>query len=345
MTVQPNLGKGVKDARANPARISVVAPAYNESENLPVLFERVREALEGIDVPFQLLVVENGSTDNSIDVLRDMHERDPRLNYIRLSRNFGHQGALTAGMAVAEGDALISMDADLQHPPEVLPEMIAKWREGYDVVIAVANTNATQSLARRIINRIYYSVITGISGLDLRGGLSDFRLMDGSAALVMKSLPERSRYLRGLARWIGFSQTSISYEIAERFRGESKFSLGQLFRFGVDGALAFSILPLRLFLVLGFFVAGSSLLYACYLVMSKLLSDHFGIGENAVSGFTTLAAGIFFLSGTILMGIGILGEYIGRIYDETKARPSYIVWESSLKDPDPESGSDPREAR
>lgn len=332
MTAQIATGKTTLNRRGDRALISVVAPAYNEEANLRALYEHVRDVCEKSDISFELLIVENGSKDNSLALLRQLREDDQRLNYIRLSRNFGHQGALTAGLATARGDAVITMDADLQHPPDVLPAMIEKWREGFDVVIAVASENTTQSFARRAFNRLYYASIAKMSGLDLRSGSSDFRLMDRAAVDVMNKLPERARYLRGLTRWIGFAQTSITYEIAERFKGESKFSLTQLVRFAVDGALAFSILPLRLFLMLGFFVAGSALTYAFYIVITKILAVTFGIGVDKISGFTTLAVGVFFLGGVILMGIGFLGEYIGRIYDEVKGRPTFIVWESSYDD-------------
>lgn len=332
MITEHNTGKARIEKRHGPRMISVVAPAFNEEDNLRALFDRVKKALDGANTPFELLIIENGSYDGSLALLEQIHTEDPRINYVRLSRNFGHQGALTAGLSFARGDVVITMDADLQHPPEVLPTMVEKWRDGYDVIVASAAENRTQSFARRLINRMYYSGIAAMSGLDLQGGLSDFRLMDRVAVDAMNRLPERARYLRGLARWIGFKQTSITYDIAERHRGKSKFSFGQVFRFGIDGILAFSILPLRLFLLLGFTVASSALSYAVYLVVSKTLSQYWDVGINPVSGFTTLAAGVFFLGGVILMGIGLLGEYIGRIYDETKARPTFIVWESSYQD-------------
>lgn len=331
MTGQTPADKAAIVRRRSPSLISVVAPAFNEEENLRPLFERVRDVLDAIGLPFELVVVENGSYDGSHDLLKKMHEEDSRLQYVRLSRNFGHQGALTAGLFYARGDAVVTMDADLQHPPEVLPEMIEQWRAGFDVVVAAANENRTQSLVRRALNRLYYSIIAGMSGLNLKGGLSDFRLMDRASVDVINSLPERARYLRGLARWIGFEQIAIDYEISERNKGRSKFNLAQLVRFGIDGVLAFSILPLRLFLLAGFLVSGSAVLYAVFLVVSKIISRYFSIETDPTDGFTTIAAGIFFLGGVILMGIGILGEYIGRIYDETKARPTFIVRDRSME--------------
>jgi glycosyltransferase involved in cell wall biosynthesis len=340
MTGQTPAGKAANVRRESPSLISVVAPAFNEEENLRALFESVRNVLKEIDVPFELLIVENGSCDGSHALLEKMHEEDARVQYIRLSRNFGHQGALTAGLVYARGDAVVTMDADLQHPPEVLPEMIEQWRAGFDVVVAAAYENRTQSLVRQGLNRLYYSIIAGMSGLNLKGGVSDFRLMDRAAVDIINSLPERARYLRGLARWIGFEQTAIDYEISERHKGHSKFNRTQLVRFGIDGVLAFSILPLRLFLLAGFLVSGSAVLYAVFLVVSKIISRYFSIETDPVDGFTTIAAGIFFLGGVILMGIGILGEYIGRIYDETKARPTFIVRDSSMQN-DQSLGSDP----
>ena len=317
--------------------VGVVTPAFNEEGNLRPLYEAVKAALEGVNVSFELLVVENGSSDSSLAVLKQLRAEDPRVQYLRLSRNFGHQGALTAGLAHCRGRAVVTMDADLQHPPDVLPRMIEKWREGFDVVIASAAENAYQPMMRRVINRIFYRTLAALSGLDLQSGLSDFRLMDRAAVDVLNRLPERARFLRGLARWIGFRQTSVAYEIAERHHGESKFTIRQLVRFGIDGVLGFSIAPLRLFLMLGFIVSGISLLYALYLVVIKLLYVIFGVGQKLEIGYATLAVGIFFLGGTILTAIGVLGEYIARIYEETKGRPSFVAWESSLDDDDGKS--------
>jgi dolichol-phosphate mannosyltransferase len=315
-----------------PGLISVVAPAYNEEESLPHLYERVRDVMEGLGKDFELIVVENGSTDRSLEILKGLHLKDERVNYLSLSRNFGHQGALIAGLEHSKGDAVISMDADLQHPPELIPEMLRLWEEGYEVVYTIKRENMAQPFSRRLVNRLFYSFLSRVSGLELSGGQSDFRLMDRKAVDALCRMPERNKFLRGLARWIGFRQAGIEYDVPPRFAGESKFRFSHLLRFALDGILSFSIIPLRLFTLFGLVVSGVAFLYGLFIIGSGAYAFFTGYHGRIPPGWATVGAAVFFFGGVQLMGIGLLGEYLGRVYDEAKERPIYLVREDSLQD-------------
>lgn len=311
----------------NPKLLSVVAPMYNEEENVVPLYERVRDALEGVVPAFELILVDNGSWDRTLEQLKTLNEKDKRVRYVSLSRNYQAQGGILAGLHHSRGDVVVSIDGDLQQPPELIPEMLEKWREGFEIVFTLKNVHKSLALRRRIINRVYYAIISYSSGLELRGGQSDFRLMDRKALDAMLALPERGKFLRGLSQWVGFKQTGVYYDVAERTAGETKFRLVDLIRFALDGVFSFSILPLRVFTVLGFIIAALALINALLTVILAWYRMFLGISD--VPGFPTLATGVFLLSGIQLIGIGLLGEYLGRVYDEVKNRPSFIVSETS----------------
>lgn len=320
---------------ASPARlISIVAPAYNEEESLLHLYERVRNVMDALEKNFELIVVENGSSDRSIEILKELHQKDKRINYLSLSRNFGHQGALIAGLEHSGGDVVISMDADLQHPPEVIPEMLKLWEEGYEVVYTIKRENKAQPFFRRLINRLFYSFLSRVSGLELSGGQSDFRLMDRKAVDALISMPERNKFLRGLTRWIGFRQVGIEYDVPPRFAGESKFRFGHLLRFALDGILSFSVIPLRFFTLFGLAISTMAFFYGVFIMGYGIYAISKGQGAGWMtggSGFATIGAAVFFFGGVQLLGIGLLGEYLGRVYDEAKGRPVYLVREHSLQ--------------
>ena len=307
--------------------LSVVAPMYNEEDNVFPLYERVRATLEKSVPAFELILVDNGSWDKTLDHLKSLSDKDNRVRYVSLSRNYLAQGGILAGLHFSRGDVVVSIDGDLQQPPELIPDMLAKWREGYDVVFTLKKEHQYLSAHRRIINRVFYAVISYFSGLDLRGGQSDFRLMDRKALDALLALPEKGKFLRGLSQWIGFSQTGVYYNVSKRTAGHTKFSVLDLFRFALDGVFSFSILPLRLFTVLGFVIAALAL--ANVLVTILLVVYRIIMGIPDVPGFPALATGVFLLGGVQLMGIGMLGEYLGRVYDEVKNRPSFIVKETS----------------
>ena len=312
------------------ALVSIVAPAYNEEENLVLLYDRVLAVMTELGQNFEIVIVENGSTDHSIEILKKLHAKDSRLQFVSLSRNFGHQGGLLAGLTYSTGDVVISMDADLQHPPELFPKMLKLWENGYDIVYTIKRENHGQSRLRRVINFVFYSLLSKLSGLELTGGQSDFRLMDRKAVNALLQMPERNKFLRGLTRWIGFKQTGMEFDLPTRFAGKSKFRFGHLFRFALDGILSFSIIPLRVFTVAGFAISISALLYQTFIILDGLYAYYQGHYDRIPPGWVETAAAIFFFGGVQLLGIGLLGEYLGRVYDEVKCRPSFLVRESSL---------------
>ena len=327
-----------------PALVSIVAPAYNEEKNLPALYARVRAVMEKEGRDFELIVVENGSSDSSLAILKSLRAKDSRVNFLSLSRNFGHQGALIAGLEYSRGDAVISMDADLQHPPEVIPEMLKLWDQGYDVVYTVKQENKAQPLIRRALDRMFYRIINKLSGIELHGQ-SDFRLLGRKALNELCKLPERNKFLRGLSSWIGLKQAGISYRVNPRAAGSSKFKFIHLIELGIDGIFSFSIIPLRIFTIFGILMSAGSFLYGLYLLGLTAFINLTGSGLSMPSGWATLAVTLLFFGGVQLIGIGLLGEYLGRVYDEVKKRPVYIVKEASLlKDEASDKRSEPCKA-
>jgi dolichol-phosphate mannosyltransferase len=323
--------------RNKPKLLSVVIPLYNEEGNIPELYDRLCQVLENCVEQFEIVMVDNGSVDGTLEILKKLTQSDQRVRYISLSRNFTAQGGILAGLNYAQGDVIISMDGDLQHPPETIPELIEKWQAGFDVVNTLKREQKSISLFRRGSNKLFYWFISLISEMDLNGGYSDFRLMSRQALTALLSLPEKRIFLRGLSRWIGFEQTGVYYDVAERHAGETKFSFRNLLSFALDGVLSFSIMPLRVFTVLGFIIAVLALGNAAFSVAITLYRSAQGITD--VPGFPTLATGVFFLGGVQLIGIGLLGEYLGRVYDESKSRPIFIVKEQSPEISSNESGN------
>ncbi len=308
--------------------LSVVAPLFNEAENVEALYRRLKVVMREMDQAYELIFVDNGSSDDTLEKLKGLRAEDPNLHFLSLSRNYGHQGGLIAGLEYARGAVVVSMDGDLQHPPEVIPELLAQWRRGYEVVFTLKRQDQGQSLLRKSINNVFYATVQRLSGLNITGGQSDFRLMDRRALDAMLALPERGKFLRGLSQWIGFRQIGVEFSVAERFAGRSKFRFSELFRFAVSGIFSFSVLPLRIFTVLGSVVAAVALFNAIYALLRTWYKMYMGL--PFIAGYPTLATGIFFLGGVQLIGVGLLGEYLGRIYDEVKGRPLYILRESSL---------------
>ena len=317
------------DSSPRPDVVSVVAPAYNEAENLENLYERVRRSLESDGESFQLLIVDNGSDDTTLDVLRKLSAEDERVQFVSLSRNFGHQGAIIAGLEMASGNPMISMEADLQHPPEVLPEMLKHWKEGAEIVFTLKRKDRSRSLARKLVDWGFYALLSRLSGLQLESGQSDFRLLDRRALLAITGMNERPKFLRGLTKWIGYRQVTIDYDVEPRRAGRSKFNFRQLFRLGLDGVLSFSVLPLRLFTLSGVVVASGAFLYGAFVVASGVYAYISGYPERIQPGWATVATSIIFFGGIQLIGIGLLGEYLGRVYDQVKERPAYLIRERS----------------
>lgn len=301
--------------------ISVIVPIYNEVEIIPELHRRLSAAMASMPEDYELLFVNDGSKDGSEHLLRDLAERDSHSRFINLSRNFGHQIAITAGMDLAMGDAVVVIDADLQDPPEVIPELAAKWREGYDVVYAVREKREGDSLFKRATAAAFYRLIAKITNIDIPVDTGDFRLMSRRALEGLKRIREKNRFVRGLVAWLGYRQIGVKFVRHERFAGVTKYPLKKMLRFAFDGITSFSFLPLQLATYMGFLVSGASFLGILYVVYLRLFTD------ATISGWASLMAAILFLGGVQLITIGIIGEYIGRIYDEVKGRPLYLTQE------------------
>jgi glycosyltransferase involved in cell wall biosynthesis len=306
---------------AGDAKVSVVVPVYNEEANLDALVARLERAFEGSGVDYEVVLVNDGSRDRSAEMLRAHHARNPRLKCIMLSRNFGHQVAVTCGLDHAQGDAVIVMDGDLQDPPEVLPGMIARWREGFDVVYAVRRRRK-EGWAKVVAYKAFYWVLNRVSYLDIPLDSGDFSLMDRRVVDLLASMPERNRFVRGLRTWVGLRQTGFEYERDARYAGESKYSFTKLVRLAFDGLVSYSFAPLRLVSNLGMLVSLSALVYMVYLMLARLF------GDLTIQGWTSTVVIVLFLGGIQLLSLGIIGEYIGRIFDEVKQRPQYVIGDS-----------------
>jgi dolichol-phosphate mannosyltransferase len=310
--------------------VSVVVPAFNEAENLPHLVERVSSVLADNGWTFELVIVDDGSTDQTLAVTKELHRKDSGVQYVSFTRNFGHQAALLAGMAHSQGDVIISMDADLQHPPELIPQMLNLWLEGYDVVHTVKRSDPSANWIRRVIGRAFYRLFAMLSGVPLGLGQSDFRLLDARVARELCRIPECDKFLRGLVSWMGFRQVSVEYDVASRYSGRPTYPLGRRLRFHVDAILSFSIVPLRLFTIVGLVVCILAGSYGSLALVFGLYGFLTGYPHWLIPGWASLAIFVTFLGGIQLIGIGMLGEYIGRVFEQTKGRPTYLVRETSL---------------
>jgi dolichol-phosphate mannosyltransferase len=301
--------------------VSVVVPVFNEEATLDALVARLERVLEGAGLDYEVVFVNDGSRDRSAEMLRAHHARNPRLKCIMLSRNFGHQVAVTCGLDHAQGDAIIVMDGDLQDPPEVLPGLIARWRDGFDVVYAVRRRRK-EGWAKVLAYKAFYWVLHRVSYLDIPLDSGDFSLMDRRVVDLLAAMPERNRFVRGLRTWVGLRQTGFEYERDARYAGESKYSFTKLLRLAFDGLVSYSFAPLRLVSNLGMLVSLSALLYMVYLLAARLF------GDMTIQGWTSTVVIVLFLGGIQLLSLGIIGEYIGRIFDEVKQRPQYVIGDS-----------------
>lgn len=299
--------------------LSVIVPIFNEEAVIPELYRRMTEVLGAIGERWEMICINDGSRDRSLEMLRDLHDKDSRIKVVNFSRNFGHQIAITAGMDYAQGDVVVIIDADLQDPPELIATMMEKWREGYEVVYAVRSERRGESFFKLLTARAFYRLLRSITDVDIPLDAGDFRLMDRRVVLAMRRLREHHRFMRGLSSWLGFRQIGITYERAERFAGETKYPLRKMLRLTMDAITSFSYLPLRLATYFGFSLALVSLIGIILTVALRLS------GNNAFVGQATTLVAVLFLGGIQLIFLGIIGEYLGRIYDESKDRPLYIV--------------------
>lgn len=301
--------------------ISIIAPVYNEEEVLPELHRRVAEVMDRQPEPWELLLVNDGSRDRSADMIAQLHEKDKRVKGISFSRNFGFQVAVTAGLDHAQGDAIILTDADLQDPPEVYPEMIAKWREGSDVVYGVRQSREGETWFKLVTAKLFYRLIYRITNINIPLDTGDFRLMDRRVVDAIRRMPERNRFLRGMVPWVGFKQTGVTFQRQARYAGEAKFnSIRKMLPFAIDAITSFSYFPLQLATFFGFVCAALSALSIVIVVIVRLF-----LATPWLEGQATTLVSVLFLGGVQLISLGIIGEYLGRIYDEVKGRPLYLV--------------------
>ena len=304
------------------ARISLVIPVYNEEACLRALLDRLYGLKSPAGDDYEYVFIDDGSRDRSLEILVDEAHRNPAVKVLALSRNFGHQVAITAGLDYASGDAVVIMDADLQDPPELVHEMAAKWREGYDVVYAQRSVRHGEGFFKKATASIFYRLLGRIAGLTIPRNTGDFRLISRRAVEAIRSLRERHRFMRGLSVWVGFPQTCVRYERAPRAAGETKYGITKMFRLAADAIVSFSWVPLRLALYTGFLTIALCGLYMLVALWLWIFTD------RLVPGWTSLAALIAFLGSLQLLTLGIMGEYVGRILDEVKARPLYFLPEA-----------------
>ena len=298
---------------------SIIAPIYNELENIPELYRRISEVMDSTGEPWELVLVDDGSTDGSTEVIRNLAKEDECVRPVIFARNFGHQIAITAGWDYARGDAVVIIDADLQDPPELILEMAKKWKEGYEVVYAVRTEREGESWFKLWTASLFYRLIYRITDVKIPLDTGDFRLMDRKVVNVLRQMRERHRFPRGMSAWVGFKQVGVEYKRAARISGETKYPFRKMFRLALNAITSFSYFPLQVATFFGFASAGIAIIAIPVVVALRLAGSHFFEGQ------TTTLISVLFLGGVQLISLGILGEYVGRLYDEAKGRPLYIV--------------------
>jgi len=307
--------------------ITVVVPCHDEEGNIELLVERLKASVEPVDAHFEVILVDDGSNDGTLDAMKAEHLRDPRIKFVALSRNFGHEAASTAGLSHARGEAIVLIDADLQDPPEVIPELVDKWREGYDLVFAKRGTRAGESGFKRLGSAVFYRLMRWLVQFDFPTDTGDFRLMSRSVTDAFLQMPERNRFVRGMVAWTGFRSTAVEYSRGARYAGETKYPLGKLILLTLDAITGFSTFPLRLVSMMGYVVTLFSAVATIWVAYQRLF---LGL---AIPGYALLVTGMFFLGGVQILMLGTIGEYVGRIYSETQRRPLFLVRELGGLDP------------
>lgn len=309
-------------------KISIIIPVFNEEQSLNDLYTAVNSLMnDNTEYIWEVMMIDDGSTDHSLQIIKKIRETDKRISYIHLSRNFGKENAMLAGFDYVSGDCAIVMDADLQHPPYVIMDMIKYWEQGYEDVFAKRKSRGKESLIRKFSTKLYYKLLQMIAHDEVLVDVGDFRLLDRKCIDALKNIRETQRYTKGLYSWIGFKKHQIFFEQKERMTGKSSFSYIKLINLAIDGITSYSIMPLRLSSIIGIFVSFIAFLYMCFVIIKTIL-----IGDP-VQGYPTLIIVILFLGGLQLVSIGIIGEYLGRIFYETKNRPVYIISEISNSTP------------
>jgi dolichol-phosphate mannosyltransferase len=301
--------------------LSIVVPCYNEQESIHACHEKLTEVLRALKESYEIVYVDDGSRDKTAELLEQFHAHDPHVVLVRLSRNFGHQPAVTAGLSASLGQAVVIIDADLQDPPELIPEMVKLWRSGYKVVYGIRQTRDGETPFKLWTAKAFYRLINSLSDVEIPVDTGDFRLIDRIVVDVFLQMPERHRLLRGMWSWIGFPQVGLPYQRSPRFAGETKYPLRKMLGLALDGIVSFSVVPLRLVTALGFLSAGAAFLGIVYTLWVRLLT------HSWVRGWAISFVGMLFMAGVQMLCLGILGEYIGRIYTESKQRPLFIQHE------------------
>ncbi len=327
---KPILSREIESEREPLPIMSIIVPIHNEVGNLENLYRRIVLVTEANSIPFELILIDDGSKDGSREVQRKLAEQDYRVKAVHLSRNFGHQIALTAGLDFSSGRVLVMMDGDLQHPPELIPELISRWEQGFDVVNTRRESTEGVGIFKRMSSASFYWLINKISEVPIIPGAADFRLIDRKVANALRDIRERNRFIRGLVNWTGYRSSEIVYRAPARCKGHSSYSFKKMARFALDGVTSFSTLPLQVCSLIGLVVSVLSALYGLEAIYSKLIS------HQTVEGWTSVIVAVLFLGGVQLLSLGVLGLYIGRVYTEAKARPLYLV-EETLTSPGPKS--------
>ena len=315
---------------------SIVLPIYNEEATLAEMYKRVSAVMNALDAPSEMILINDGSRDRSMEMLRQLHQNDSRVKVINFSRNFGHEIALLAGLDAADGDAVIAMDADLQDPPELIPQLVAKWHEGYDVVYATRAKREGESFFKKFTASLFYRLIARLTDLKIPRDTGNFRLMDHKVVEALRQVREHHRFMRGISVWVGFKQVGIPFVRQERFAGETKYPLSKMFRLAISGITSFSYVPLQMATTVGFVFAGLALVAIPIVAILRLMGSDFFFGQA-----TTLIS-VLLLGGVQLIFLGIIGEYLGRIYDEVKKRPLYLIAEKIGFEVEPETKKKPK---
>ncbi|MGC7873143.1 glycosyltransferase family 2 protein [Desulfosporosinus sp. SYSU MS00001] len=306
----------------NNIRYSVVIPVYNEDAVLEQTYRRLKQVMASTGEAYELIFVNDGSCDDSVDLIKGLCDRDPSVKLLSFSRNFGHQVAITAGMDYSRGAAVVVIDADLQDPPELILEMIDKWKAGYEVVYAQRKQRKGETFFKKQTAHLFYRFLNASTDIDIPVDTGDFRLIDRKVCDILKQLPEKNRYVRGLVSWVGFKQTAVEYDRDPRLAGESKYPLKKMIKLCLDGLTSFSFKPIKLASYSGAGLIALGFVYLVFLLLFKI------VGSSAIGGWNLVLVGEMVLTGFLLLMMGIMGEYIGRIYDETRNRPLYVVGES-----------------
>jgi dolichol-phosphate mannosyltransferase len=308
-------------------KISVIVPCFNEEESLTTFNQTLIRCLPET-YSYEIIYVNDGSSDNTFQIITSLAKSNPAIKYISFSRNFGHQNALKAGYDFASGDCAISLDADLQHPPDVIPELITKWEEGFEIVNTMRNDHASISFSKKISSRIFYQIMRKLSDVNIENGMADFRLIDKKVLKQLKLFNENYLFFRGIIPWMGFRQTIVPFTANERFAGKTKYTFKKMLKFATTGVTAFSVKPLKVSIYLGSVIAFFSFIYGLYAAYIHIFTD------KAITGWTSVIFSVLFIGGINLLMLGIIGEYLGKLFIENKRRPNYLVSDTNLMEKD-----------